>query len=44
MYSKTDANEEEDFPRGGDEVLSALEQRTIKKQAQRDVLFGEVQA
>ena len=34
--------EESEFPRGGQETLTALEKRLIKQQAQQDVLFGEV--
>jgi hypothetical protein len=30
---------EEDFPRGSDDVLSNLERRKIRQEAERDALF-----
>ena len=33
---------ETDFPRGGHEVLTALERRSIHQQAQQDILFNQV--
>ena len=30
---------EEDFPRGGDDVLTGLERRKIRQEAERDALF-----
>ena len=33
---------EEDFPRGGDDVITPLERRTLRHQAQQDILFGKV--
>ena len=34
--------DEEDFPRGGQSVLTALERREIRQQAMNDTLFREV--
>ncbi len=33
---------EEDFPRGGEDVITPLEKRSLHFQAQQDVLFGKV--
>ena len=33
---------EEDFPRGGEDVITPLERRGLHYQAQQDVLFGKV--
>ena len=36
------AGEEQDFPRGGQSVLTPLEKRVIREQAMKDSLFKEV--
>ena len=33
---------EEDFPRGGEEIITPLERRKIRYQAQHDDIFGKV--
>lgn len=38
----TTVHVEEDFPRGGEEIITPLERRKIRHQAQQDDLFGKV--
>ena len=43
VYTGGRSDEQEDFPRGGQGALSALEKRLIREKAEQEVLFSEVQ-
>lgn len=42
VYTGRKSDEQEDFPRGGQGALSALEKRLIREKAKQEVLFSEV--